>query len=60
MSQRNLKNQFDDVEWHKLTKDSEFNLAWDSGDFVKAGELAAVILFGVAHTKREAKKLEMR
>jgi hypothetical protein len=54
---KKFRSQFDDEDWSKLMKDAEFNIACDSGDFVKAGELAPAILIGGAHTKREAKKL---
>jgi hypothetical protein len=54
---KKFRSQFHDEEWSKLMKDTEFNIAWDSGDFVKAGELASAIMFGDAHTKREAKKI---
>ena len=54
---KKFRAQFDDEDWSKLMKDAEFNLAWESGYFVKAGEVAPTILIGKAHTKREAKKL---
>jgi hypothetical protein len=36
-----FKAQYKEKQWAKLCRDSEFSTAWDSGDLVKAGEVAS-------------------
>jgi hypothetical protein len=58
MTDENLrfKNQFSEKQWSKLMADNYFKAAWDSNDFIKAGEIASTIIYGNEPNITEARQ----
>jgi len=43
---RRFRRQFNDEQWAALTADTEFKAAWESDDFIRAGERVGPVLIG--------------
>ena len=55
-----FKNSFRKDQWEELIKHDDFNLAFNTGDFSTAGEIASRILYGEARNAKERKELKYR
>jgi hypothetical protein len=53
-----FRKQFDDEEWAKLNKNTEFKEAVVSDDKIKAAALADKILVGDAKSKKQAREMK--
>jgi hypothetical protein len=47
--------QFTQDQWSSLLKNADIKQSWESGDFVKAGELTHEILYGTSKNWNEAR-----
>jgi hypothetical protein len=55
---RRFRSQYSDSEWSLLLANAQFKAAWESGNFVRAGELADPIMYGRVSSLREARELK--
>ena len=58
LERRRFRSQYSDNQWSLLLANAEFEAAWESGNFVRAGELADPIVYGRANSLREARELK--
>jgi hypothetical protein len=54
---KRFRGQFNDEEWAALTADTEFKTAWESDDFIRAGERVGDVLIG---TRQKWHRLKLR
>ena len=53
IERQRFRQQFDDNEWFLLIANVEFKSAWDSDNFVRAGEIANPIIKGEVDNRRQ-------
>ncbi len=58
LDRRRFRWQYSNIEWSLLLANAEFKAAWESGNFVRAGELAEPIVYGQASSLREAREVK--
>jgi hypothetical protein len=56
MERKRFRRQFTNEQWLRLIANEEFKTAWETDNFVKAGEIASPLIMGEVNTVQQVRR----